>query len=284
MPPQDRISSKSRPISVSGDITPVKTLTKFDRKLVKWGKRVGKREGEEGILLEGIKLVEEALTAGHPLIRAWYTMALHEAYPGLISRLVTVDCEVKPVSQRIMKSISDLETPPGIVAVAPQPGFIHRKSGDPFSLIVAISRIQDPGNLGGIVRTADYFGADEVWLGPGSVDPYSSKVIRGTMGATFRMPVLKRSDLIERIKVFRKAGARVWAAVAHDDKAAARISSSGARILLMGGESGGLGGDYLEIADKSVSIPGAHRAESLNLAVAAGILIYGATSGRFKKE
>ncbi|NQU06118.1 MAG: hypothetical protein HQ568_08500, partial [Calditrichaeota bacterium] len=153
------------------DAPALKILSRFDKKLIDWGKRTGRRDGEPGIFLEGIKLIDEAVAAGHPLRRAWFTSAFIEGYPSLIVKLTESECEVIHVSARLMKSISSLDTPPGIAAVAAQPGFIHRKPGDPFSLIVAVTRLQDPGNLGGVTRTADYFGVDEVWLGPGSVDP-----------------------------------------------------------------------------------------------------------------
>ncbi len=278
---QRKRSGQNSRIDDRGEPAASANLTRFEKKLVTWGKRSGKIEGEAGILLEGIKLIEEALEAGHPLTRAWYTHAFAESCPGLIARLKRSDYEIKTVTQRVMRSISDLDTPPGISAVASQPGFIHRQPGDPFSLIVALSKVQDPGNLGGVIRTADYFGADEIWLGPGSVDSYGSKVIRGSMGATFRMPVLRLPDFAGKVEKFRRAGAEVWVAVAHDDNADLNISPSGSRILLIGGESGGLGEEYLEMADRRVSIPGARRSESLNLAVAAGILIYSATSGRY---
>lgn len=261
--------------------TPLKNLAKYDKKLITWGKRAGTFDGETGILLEGIKLIEEALSNGHPIRRAWYTPAVLDAHQGLIHRLMNCDCELRLVSKRLMKVISSLDTPPGIVAVAPQPGFIHRKAGDPFSLIVAVTTLQDPGNLGGVVRTADYFGVDELWLGPGSVDPYSPKAVRGSMGAVFRMPTLKPADFSQRIGQFRNAGAEVWAAVVDDVSSERKIKASGSRILLIGGESEGLSKEHLALADEHISIPGARRSESLNLAVAAGILIYSATSGRF---
>ncbi|MCF7809938.1 RNA methyltransferase [bacterium] len=263
------------------DTPALKELTRFDKKLIAWGKRIGKRDGEPGIFLEGIKLIDEAVAAGHPLKRAWFTSAFIEGYPSLITKLIESECEVIHVSARLMNSITSLDTPPGITAVASQPGFIHRKPGDPFSLIVAVTRLQDPGNLGGVSRTADYFGVDEVWLGPGSVDPYSPKAIRGSMGSVFRMPILKPNDFSQRIKKFQQAGAEVWAAVVDDENAERKVSPSGSRIIMVGGESAGICDKHLMLADKRICIPGAHRSESLNLAVATGILIYSATSGRF---
>jgi len=106
-------------------------------------------------------------------------------------------------------------------------------------------------------------------------------VLRGSMGAAFRIPVLKRGDLLERLRQFRQQDTEIWAAVAHGDNVETKITGSGSRILLIGSESEGLSEKYLELADKQVSIPGARRSESLNLAVAAGILIYSATTGRY---
>jgi len=264
-----------------GETTTVtRNLSKLDRKFLGWGKRKREIEGGKGILLEGTKIIEEALEFGHPLNRTWFTVSYARSNTSLIRRLEESGCQVKLVSERLMKNISDLETPPGISAVGPQPGFILRQPGDSFSLIVAVSRLQDPGNLGGLVRTADFFGADEIWLGENSIDPYSSKSVRASMGAVFRMPVVS-GDLNKRLSHFKTAGAVIWAAVAHGDQAERRIGESGARILLIGEESGGIDSGYLSLADRKVSIPGARRSESLNLAVAAGILIYMATSGRF---
>jgi TrmH family RNA methyltransferase len=181
-----------------------------------------------------------------------------------------------------MKIISDVETPPGIAGVGPEPGFIFRNPGDPISLIVVLTKVQDPANLSGVIRTADYFGVDEVWLGSGSVDPFSPKCIRGAMGATFRMPVRKVEDLIGLIAEFKATGAEIWAAEAHSRESQILIASHGRRIILLGGESQGLDDIYLQIADKVITIKGSGRGESLNLAVAAGILIHDATAGHYK--
>ena len=266
---------------ITDSISATKNLTKTDKKLISWGKRNGKIEGESGILLNGVKLVEEALAADHPLHRAWHTSSFADTNPALLHRLNRQGCDIKLVNQRLMKLISDLDTPPGIAAVGSQPGFIFRQPKDSLSLIVAVSTLQDPGNLGGVVRSADYFGVDEVWLDSNSVDPYSPKALRGSMGAIFRLPIVRNRNLKERIIKFQQAGSSVWAAVPHDASAERHIIGSGSRILLIGGESKGLNRSFLDLADHKVSIPGARRSESLNLAVAVGILIYQATSGRY---
>ena len=255
-------------------------LPPLQRKLLAWGTRKSVRGGVKGILLEGEKLVEEALASGHPLKAVWFTDDVRRNRPDIIKRLEESGTTMLPMSARTMRQVSDLDTPPGIAAVGPEPHFLPRHPGAPFSLIVALPLIQDPGNLGGIIRTADYFGVDELWLGKGSADPFAPKVLRGAMGASFRLAAMRFDDLPTRLAAFQRQGAAVWAAVAHGEDAKPEIEATGARILLLGGESRGLSREYLDRADYRVMIPGAQRGESLNLMVAAGILIYTATFGR----
>jgi len=261
------------------------SLSPFQKKLQDWGKRKSIRDGEKGIFLEGEKLIDEAIQAGHPLAAIWMTEAIAKKRPDLLRKYEDSQTRLFPVSPMMMrKVISEMDTPPGIVAVAPQPGFIHRQPGDPFSLIVAMPLIQSPGNLGGIIRTANYFGVDELWVGKGSSDSYTGKVLRGSMGAAFTLPVIKVDDFAERLTSFKEAGATVWAAVAHSDNASITIEGTGSRIIMLGGESRGLEKRFEEMADKNVQIPGAGRGESLNLMVAAGILIHAATVGRWSAD
>lgn len=255
-------------------------LPPLQRKLLAWGNRKTEQGGVRGILVEGEKLLEEALAARHPLEAAWFTDALQRKRPEIIKQLEGCQTHLFQVSERTMGSLSEMETPPGIVAVGPEPFFQRRNPEHTFSLIVALPLIQDPGNLGGIIRTADYFGVDELWLGKGSADNFAPKVLRGAMGATFRLAVARFDNLAARLEEFQQKGATVWAAMAHGCEAHPTIDPTGARILLLGGESRGLTPEYIRLADHSVMIPGARRGESLNLMVAAGILIYSATVGR----
>lgn len=263
-------------------------LPPFEKKLLQWGKRKKSGDrigGELGIFIEGSKLIHESLQANHPLTAVWYTPKFAASEPGLLDRLKEYELQrFQQVSAKMMKTISDMTTPPGIAAVAVQPGFLYREPGDPFSLIVMLTKVQDPGNLGTVIRTADYFGVDELWLGRGSADPYGAKVLRGTMGSSFRLPVVRVDDIEKRVARFRQKGTSVWAAVAHDDGAHNIITTTGSNILLIGAESQGLQPNEIELADHKVYIPGAKRSESLNLSVAASILIYSATSGRLNSQ
>jgi len=256
------------------------TLSPLEKKLIAWGNRKTERQGVKGILLEGQKLIEEALSVNYPLHTTWYSESFAERNADIIARLSDTETELKSVSNRTMREISQLETSPGIVAAAPQPNFSIRRPDSPFSLIIALPKIQDPANLGGIIRTADYFGVDEIWLGSESADPYKPKVIRGSMGAIFRLPIVRSSTIREKLEQFKDAGAIILAAVPHGKNVVPAIPAVGSRILMIGEESKGLNANMQNLAHRSLKIPGSGKGESLNIAVATGILIYIATTGR----
>jgi len=247
-------------------------LTRYQRSLVDWAKRKQEENGTLGILLEGDKIIKEALKAGLRLASGWFTIEASAMYPDVIAGLRRAGCSLRPLNPRQMRLISDLETSPGLVVAAYQPSLVLKSPTDPYRLMVALFGAQDPGNVGGVIRTADYFGADEVWLDRVSADPYGPKAIRGSMGAFLRMPVF-RGDLEHQIKRFKGAGVEVWAAVSHGENVS-KLPSKGKRILMLGSESRGLSAQELKLADKLVTISGAGRSESLNLGVAAGILIH----------
>ncbi len=249
-------------------------ISPLDRRLIDWAKRKRELKGTLGILLEGEKLLIEALNANLRFEAAWVSSSFIPDNKNLFDRLRNKGCSISEVSSRVMASISDLETPPGIVAAAHQPLIRLCEAGENWKFIVALFGAQDPGNTGGVIRTAEYFGADEVWLGLGSVDPYSPKVIRGSMGASLRLPVF-RGDIIPKIRQFKSAGAVVWGSVAHG-KAEFKLEPAAKRILMIGSESHGLADNEAALADRRVRIVRQGRGESLNLGVAAGILIYDA--------
>ncbi len=249
-----------------------------ERRLIEWAKRKRELKGTLGVLLEGEKLITEALNANTKFEMVWISTAVAIIYKSLIERLKNAGCPVSEVSNRAMENISDLETPPGIVAAAHQPLMRFSSSIENWKFIVVLFGAQDPGNVGGVIRTAEYFGADEVWLGPGSVDPYSPKVIRGSMGASLHLPVF-RGDIFTRIQKFKAAGAVVWGAVAHGN-AEFSIEPAPKRLLLIGSESHGLNERESALADHMIRIPKKGRGESLNLGVAAGILMYSALASK----
>jgi len=249
-------------------------LSTAERKILLWARRDRELKGTLGLLLEGEKLTVEALKSNIKSELCWVTENFVYANESLIARIEKTGCPISNVSTRVMEALSGMDTPPGIIMAAHQPLIRLCSPNEKWKFIVVLFGAQDPGNVGGVLRTAEYFGVDEVWLGSGSVDPYSPKVIRGSMGAALRLPIF-RGDVPERIKIFRSSGSVVWGSVAHG-YAEPVINPAPKRILLIGQESSGLTERELALADKRVRIPKPGRGESLNLGVATGILIYSA--------
>ena len=253
---------------------PFNKLTPSEKKLLEWGKRKDEIRGGYGLLLEGVKLIEEGIRCGLRFQAVWFTENA-SIDDDLRSSILQACPSGRQVGNRLMTTMSDMEAPPGILAVTEQPRIVFKTPTERFRLIVALFGAQDPGNVGGVIRTADYFAADEVWLDQLSADPYSPKGVRGSMGAVLRMPIF-RGDLAGRIAEFAGKGAEVWAAVAHGE--AARLFPAGRRrILMIGNESKGLSEEEVSLASKLIRIPGSGKTESLNLGVATGILVYLAT-------
>jgi len=250
-------------------------LTPSEKRLSIEAKRLDKSSNQPGkVLLEGEKLVSEALAACYTLLQIWFQEGFAAGHLDLMQRLRTAGFQMRQVSGRIMRYLSSMETPPGIIAVCPEPVYQWKGPGESFKLILVLTGGQDPGNIGGAARTLDFFGGDELWLDDTAVDPFNPKVVRGTMGAWLRRPMARWNSLFDRIRDFKSAGAEVWAAAAHIGEYSSILKADRPRILILGAESRGLSPEYLKLADKVVTLPGAGRTESLNLSVAAGILMY----------
>lgn len=217
-------------------------------------------------LLETTRLVLEAMACGWELSEIFATsewLAQHGPLPGH---------EVTEVASGIFGPLVTTESPEGIVAVARLP--VERPIPfAPRSWYVLVEALQDPGNLGTIIRTADAVGLDAVLTGPGTVDPFSPKVVRGSMGAIFHLPVLVRRDLGEDLELLKQQGVRVLAA-AHGGRSLYDLELTGSLAWVIGNEGTGLSPEMKAAADEVVSIPMPGRAESLNAAMAAAVCLY----------
>ena len=181
------------------------------------------------------------------------------------------------LSDSVFKKISDTVTPQGILAVVKQNEFtvediIERRDKE-RSCIVVLDRLQDPGNLGTIVRTGGGAGITGIVMSNDSVDLYNPKVIRSTMGSVFRVPVAVVPDLQDAIKKMKQNGIETYAA--HLNGMEYQKGAFGKDIaLLIGNEAKGLSDEVSVMADKLIKIPMEGKVESLNAAVATAILMY----------
>jgi TrmH family RNA methyltransferase len=185
-----------------------------------------------------------------------------------------------------MAAMSPADTPSGLVAIARHElapldnAFAGDRAAAPLALVA--ESVQDPGNLGAMIRTAEAAGATGVVACGASADPFGWKALRGAMGSTFRLPVARVTSAREAIEAARRSGLRVVASAARADTPLFHAALRGPTALLLGGEGAGLRPDVLELADEVIAIPMQPPVESLNVAVAAGLLLYEAVRQRSK--
>lgn len=219
-------------------------------------------------LLEGEHLVEEAIKEKAPIELMVVSSNRLEDYQHLLEQTVV---QVLVVSQEVFQKLSMTETTQGILAIVK----IENQTEPPCSgRIIILDAVQDPGNLGTIVRTADAAGFDAVVLGTGTVDLYNDKVIRSMQGSHFHIPVLQ-ADLREYLAALKNQGVEVAVTALHRDSKDYSILQGKSDIaIVVGNEGQGVSSEVIELADVVVTIPMFGKAESLNVAIASALLMY----------
>ena len=234
--------------------------------------RQKKARVESGLfLVEGIHHVGEAFEAGWEIESVLYASGLLTSpfAHDLISRL---SFQPQPVTAQVMESLADKDNPQGILAV------VHQKKAQlkdlkPIVRAVALVSSQDPGNVGTILRTMDAVGADALFLLDGGVELYHPTVVRASMGTLFWKPVIQTS-FDEFLKWARQGKYQLIGTSAKADVDYHTLVPQLPWILLLGNEQKGLANEQTSVCDVTVSLPMQGRASSLNLAVAAGVLLY----------
>ena len=225
-------------------------------------------------VLEGFKLVEEALDAGVAIVECAVAPDVPEGpRSALVARLEEGGVAVRVLAPDVLAAVSDAETSQGILAIARRPAFDEEQIFHGTPLIVVGVGIQNPGNVGALLRTAEAAGATGAYLTAGSADPMSWKALRGSMGSAFRVPHvsgLPSGDVIARLAAH---GVTTIATASRGDRYDA-VDFTGPVALLFGNEGAGLPAEVAARADRTIAIPMAPPVESLNVAVAAGILLF----------
>jgi len=236
------------------------------------------------LLLEGPKLLQEAVLAGIQVVEVAVSPQAESVDP-VRRHLVTLAERGVPVHRMdapLVASLSELEATQGIVALARRPVFEEDRLFDGAPLIVVAVAIQDPGNLGGLFRTAEAAGATGAYLTEGTADPFSWKALRGSMGSAFRLPSLRGISVREVVARLRGRGVAIAGTAADGGIAYSAADWRRPVAILLGNEGSGLAPDLLGQSDTVVSIPLRGRVESLNVGVAAGLLLFEAARQRGK--
>lgn len=237
-------------------------------KIKQWRKLLTKKERDRTnlFLVEGFHLVEEALKERNRIVDIIISEGV--TFPdnwSVAPKSITV------VTEEVMKRLSDTRTPQGIIAVCRQ-NMEQTEIADGKSFVF-IDAVQDPGNVGTIIRTADAAGVDGVIVGEGSADIYQPKVVRAAQGSHFHLPIL-RGNLSDWIDRMAKRGIPIYGTALEGGISFTKVTETDGYVLIVGNEGSGVGRELLAKSDANLYIPIYGKSESLNVAVATGILVY----------
>lgn len=245
------------------------------RQLVLWQEKAKKRREDNVFLAEGIKMLREAP-------KDW----IKEVYltEEVLQRLRKEDGEVltkientgyELLSDEVMKKVSDTQTPQGALVVLNRPSYtLEDIVGNGEGTFMVLENLQDPGNLGTIIRTGEGAGIRGVIMSQDTVDIYNPKTIRATMGSVYRVPFIYVETLSNSICYLKEKGVQTYAAHLKGKKQYYEFSYAGGTAFLIGNEGNGLKKETADLADEYLRIPMEGQVESLNAAIAATILMY----------
>lgn len=260
-------------------------ITSRDNSLLRRARAVRDGKVPDSIFVEGLRLCEEALSSGLTIeaVICSEEIARKERAARLIERLGEACEQVASTSEKLLESISYTKTPQGIVALAARPAndeasFKAKQPAEP--LLVILHGINNPVNVGAILRTAEAAGVTGAIATANTADPFSPKALRGAMGSAFRLPVWLGASFAQVIAWCVERGVHTVGADAEGKKFFTEIDWRGPCALILGTESIGLLPNEIASADEAVRIPMAGSVESLNVAVAAGIILYEANRQR----
>lgn len=266
-PVMERISSRQNP------------LVKRFRELARGG--TGAFE-DEAMLLDGPHLVEEALDSAIRLeVVAFGDRHVPGRFETLAARVNAEGARAVLVSDPVLAALSPVQQPSGVVAIAPRHAVpLSRALEHQPQLVLMLAGIQDPGNVGAIIRAAEACGATGIVPGEGTADPLGWKALRGAMGSTFRLAVSARVPLLRAAEHARAEGIRLLATVPRGGTPLPDCDLTRPSAILLGGEGPGLPDDLVHLTDEHVTIPMRHPVESLNVAIAAALILYEASRQR----
>jgi TrmH family RNA methyltransferase len=234
------------------------------------------REKQGLCLVEGVRLIEDARRAGvHPAL----VFFVRSAPADLLAAVNTDKAPALEVAPEVFETLSDTVTSQGVIAVLPIPTLPPPSTP---TLISVLDQVRDPGNLGTILRSAAAAGADLIMLTHGCTDPWSPKVLRGGMGAHFRLPLQARTGWPEIAQ--RATGMQIWVADPRGEKSYDAVDWNRPSVLIVGGETEGVSSEAIRLATGRLAIPMHHQVDSLNAAMAATVMLFEAARQRRLKR
>jgi len=250
-------------------------LTSLQNPLVKQIRKLHstkERHKQQLFLLEGTHLLQEACTLDYPLDIVCCTLQWQTTHEQLWLQIVDKCDRAVVVSEDVIKTLATTVQPDGVVATAKRG---YQIAEIPWSgLQIALEAVQDPGNLGTIIRTAAAAGASGLWLTDNSVDLDNPKVLRASAGQWFRLPMQVTEDLSATVITAKLAGMQIIATLPNANLTYWQVNWQKPSLILLGNEGAGLSTELAEMADLNVKIPLQPGVESLNVAITAALILY----------
>jgi tRNA/rRNA methyltransferase len=241
-------------------------ITSKDNEIIKNIKKLKEKKYRlDSYIVEGIKMVKEAINENQEIA----LIAIREDFKIDFD---TKKIKIVTISNKIFNDISDVKTPQGILAVIKKNQNNQIETNQEY--ILALDSLQDPGNMGTIIRTADSANINQIIINKTTVDPYSPKVIRSTMGAIYRTNIIEVEDLKATLKEMKLKGFQIITTDLKATQSIYDINYNNKTVVVIGNEANGVSQEILQTADKKVIIPMLGKTESLNASIAASIMIY----------
>mgnify|MGYP001860687938 CR=1 FL=1 len=257
----------------------MQVITSKDNEIIKGLKKLKdkKYRDEEGLyIIEGIKIIEEAIAEHvkiNKIVICEECVEAEEISQKLLYEIAKYNCIY--VSKKVFSTLTDVVAPQGILAVIEKPSKINNELSVDYNqdIILALDGIQDPGNLGTILRTADSVNLKQIIITKNTADPYNPKVVRSTMGAIFRVKIIETDNLVQTLKEMKKNKFKI-VVTSLDTKDSIYNIDYYKKVVVIGNEANGVSKGVQDIADNKVKIPMLGKTESLNASVATGIVLY----------
>ena len=254
----------------------MQTITSKDNELIKHIRKLKDkkyRDESNEYVVEGVKLVEEAVKENakiKQIIVCEDTTRTYEIPTHIMLEIAKYECI--SVSDKIFNIITQVTNPQGIMAII-EKNAQNAKIDYTQDIIVVLDDVQDPGNLGTILRTVDSIGLNQIIVSKGTTDAFNSKVVRSTMGAIFRIKIIEVENLAQAIKEMRKHHFKLMVTSLQTKNSIYDIDFY-KKIIVIGNEANGVSKEIQDMADEKAKIPMLGRTESLNASVAAGVVMY----------
>ena len=235
---------------------------------------------EQGVfVVEGVKMFREA--PADWIVKTYVSQEFLKKEEAVVLK----GREYEIVEDRVFRTMSDTMTPQGILAIVRQPvSTLEKLLGDPAPFFMVLENIQDPGNLGTILRTAEGAGVTGIFMSRDTVDIFNPKTIRSTMGSVYRVPFLYVEDICETVRELKGKGIRTYAAHLKGTGSYDEQDYTKGTAFLIGNEGNGLTDELADLSDTYIRIPMYGKVESLNAAIASAVLMYEAQRQRRNKK